>query len=88
MEAMSFSIPSVAFDCPCGPSELIENAKNGFLIASDDVVSFAEKLKKLIYDKDLRHKMANNAYDFIESNFSEEVVMSKWINLFNSLSIQ
>lgn len=88
MEAMSFSLPSVAFDCPCGPSELIENAKNGFLIAPEDINTFAEKLKKLIYDKGLRHDMAHNASNFIESNFSEEVIMSKWIDLFNSLSTQ
>lgn len=85
MEAMSFSLPSIAFDCPCGPSDLIIDGQNGFLIAQNDLYSFAEKLSLLMENEEIYNNLSSSASYHIKSNFSEDRIMSKWQILFESL---
>lgn len=56
-EAQAAGLPVIAYDCVAGPSELIENGVNGFLIPLFDTKEFEEKLKLLIKDKHLRNRM-------------------------------
>lgn len=41
IEAMHLNTPVIAFDCPTGPSELIANGENGFLVANGDIYAMA-----------------------------------------------
>lgn len=86
-EAMSFSVPAISFDCPCGPSEIINDSENGFLIEAGNINEFSNKLILLIRNKELRWEMGNNAYLQINDNFSENIIMPKWQSLFDSLCI-
>src|SRR5690606_29989769 len=43
IEAMSCGLPCVSFDTPTGPSSVIENNKNGFLIPCFDTELFSKK---------------------------------------------
>ncbi len=47
-EAMSAQLPVVAFDCIAGPSDLIVDSVNGFLIPLNDRELFATKLQFLV----------------------------------------
>lgn len=60
-EAMSAGIPAVAFDCVAGPSEMINDNYNGFLVPLFDFKKFREKLELLMQDEDLRIKMGERA---------------------------
>ena len=53
-EAMAAGLPVVAFDCVAGPSEMIEDKKNGFLVPLFDYVLFRERLSVLMEDSELR----------------------------------
>lgn len=44
IEATSFGTPVVAFDCTHGPSEVIINGVNGFLVPQDDVPALAQTI--------------------------------------------
>ncbi|MFT3682732.1 MAG: glycosyltransferase family 4 protein [Ferruginibacter sp.] len=55
-EAQAAGLPVVTFDCPCGPSEMITDGKNGFLIPLFDYKTFREKLELLMNDELLREK--------------------------------
>ena len=81
-EAMSCGLPVVAFDCPSGPSEIITDGVDGFLIR--DINHFAERVCLLIESRDLRIKMGQAA---IRSSyrFSEDRIMPEWETLFNDL---
>lgn len=54
LEAMSFSLPSISFDCIAGPSDLIDHEINGYLIPLKDIKSYSEKLQNLTDSADLR----------------------------------
>ncbi len=60
-EAMACDLPLIAFDCVAGPSELIDDGVNGFLIPLFDTEKFEEKLRILIKDEALREKMGRHS---------------------------
>lgn len=77
IEAMYMGLPSISTDCPTGPSELISDGKNGFLVAIGDEENFTEKLKMLIQNQDLRIKFSEHAKRAVE-DFSVEKVLKEW----------
>ncbi|MDO5571248.1 MAG: glycosyltransferase family 4 protein [Bacteroidales bacterium] len=83
-EAMSIGMAAISFDCPCGPSDMIENNRNGFLIPHENVIDFSDKLNELMSDVGLREKFGHEAYKTIQT-FSEEKIMNQWNDLFLSL---
>jgi glycosyltransferase involved in cell wall biosynthesis len=68
-EAMSSGLPVVAFDCIAGPSDMIEDAYNGFLVPLFDTNTFETRLDMLIQDENLREQLGSNAQESI-SKFS------------------
>ena len=62
MEAMSFSLPCVAYDVAYGPQDLISDERNGFLIKPNHLVDFASKVGLLIRNEELRYNMGRNAH--------------------------
>jgi len=84
LEAMSVGLPMVAFECKCGPKDIITDGEDGFLAPEGNVPALAEKIMQLIDDSNLRKKMGRAA-KINSERFSESVVMDKWIKLFNNL---
>lgn len=83
-EAMSCGLPVVAFDCPYGPSDIIRDGIDGFIIDNRDVNKFAEKVCLLMGNHDLRVKMGNEGIKS-SSRYEETKIMPKWVQLFQSL---
>lgn len=84
IEAMACGVPCVSFDCPCGPSEIIKNNEDGFLIENGNIENFATKLLVLINDENLRLKMGKNAKENVK-RFLPETIVEQWDNLFKEL---
>ncbi|MEE0519979.1 MAG: glycosyltransferase family 4 protein [Bacteroidaceae bacterium] len=87
VEAMACGVPAIAFDCKCGPKDIIKNGTNGLLIANGDINGLAEAMMKLMSDRDYRKFLSGNAHR-VTATYSEEAVMNQWINLFTSLTEQ
>lgn len=85
LEGMSFGLVPIAFDCPCGPSEIIQNEESGYLIKPFNIVDFASRLEYLMNNTTLINEMSCKASSFIHENFNEEKIMNKWINIFNNI---
>lgn len=83
-EAMSCGVPVVAFDCPYGPSEIITDGENGFLVDCFDVEAFAQKVCLLMEDEGFRQRMGRNAIGSVR-RFSEDRIIPQWLDLFDSL---
>lgn len=84
LEAMSCGLPCISFDCPNGPSDLINNGENGYLIENGNIEQLAQAMDSMILNNTLRQKMGKNAYSFVQK-YSPDNVMQMWVNLFKSL---
>lgn len=80
LEAISFGLPIVSFDCPCGPAEIIENGVNGFLIPAEDIIQLAAKMETLIDSSTLRHQMGQASVKLSEKFYLEKIV-KKWLKI-------
>jgi len=65
-EALSAGLPVVAYDCSAGPSEMIQDSVNGFLVPLFNDETFGQKLKLLMVNENLRKIMSINAIQSIE----------------------
>ena len=64
-EALSAGLPVVSYDCVAGPSDMIEEGQNGYLVDLFDRETFKDKLKLLMENKQLRDNMSKNSYKII-----------------------
>lgn len=85
LEAKAFSIPSISFDILTGPSEIIEDGVNGYLIPPFDSEDMAEKLIRLMQDEDLRINFAKHVWDNIEK-FQMKNVLDNWNFVLNQMA--
>lgn len=74
-EALAAGLPSLGFKSACGVNELIKDGQNGFLVA--DIDDFAEKLKRLMSDENLRRSMGRKAKQSMAA-FAPAVVWKQW----------
>jgi GalNAc-alpha-(1->4)-GalNAc-alpha-(1->3)-diNAcBac-PP-undecaprenol alpha-1,4-N-acetyl-D-galactosaminyltransferase len=72
-EAMSAGVPVVAFDCVAGPSELIRDGQNGFLVPVFDYQLFGERLETLMGDPGMQEAFGRQAREDIRA-FSIETI--------------
>ncbi|MDR0686705.1 MAG: glycosyltransferase family 4 protein [Dysgonamonadaceae bacterium] len=85
LEAMSFGLPAVAFDAPCGPKDLICDGGNGYLVPTGDIQLFIERTCLLIESCELRRTMGQAAKATSE-DFHIEKIMAQWVQLFQELT--
>ena len=72
-EAMSAGLPVVSYDCVAGPSDMIQNGDNGYLVPVFDDETFQNKVRILMENENLRLKMSQNAKLSME-RFSNEKI--------------
>jgi glycosyltransferase involved in cell wall biosynthesis len=82
LEAMAVGLPLISFDCKCGPRDIIDDGKNGFLIPDGDSRLMEQRICCLMNDEIIRKKQGLEAKE-VASKYSHEVIMNEWIHLFN-----
>ena len=83
IEAMGFGLTCVAYNCPGGTKDIISNNVNGFLIKNDNQSDFVAKTLELFENENLRKTISENAKKSVQK-FDLEVVMQKWVTLFEN----
>jgi GalNAc-alpha-(1->4)-GalNAc-alpha-(1->3)-diNAcBac-PP-undecaprenol alpha-1,4-N-acetyl-D-galactosaminyltransferase len=78
-EAMCNGLPCISFDCVTGPSELIEDGINGFLVPEFHAKMYKDRLSQLIQDESLRNSFSQAARQNME-HFSETEISAKYLN--------
>lgn len=84
IEAVSFGLPAIAFDCDSGPSEIINDHESGFLIPPGNKELYVKKLSTLMNSAELRNAMGNKALEKAKT-FDLNKIMRQWDLLFKSL---
>lgn len=84
-EAMATGLPSVAFNCPDGPADIITDGKDGILVENGNIIKLAEGLIYLISHEDERLLFGKNARRNMK-RYEKESIMHEWIVLFESLT--
>jgi glycosyltransferase involved in cell wall biosynthesis len=83
-EAMECGVPCVAFDCECGPGEIIRNGYDGKLVPPLDVKQFGEALLRLIESPKQRKQLGQNARSSAR-RYAADKIMGQWETIFHSL---
>lgn len=85
LEGMSLGLAAISFDCPSGPSDLIDHEKSGLLIPPDDINAMAEGMDRLLSNPELIMQMAEQAKT-VKQRFAIENVMQNWEDLIQQVS--
>ncbi len=87
IEAMACGLPTISFDCPVGPSEIIKHEEDGFLVENGNVQELIERMELLITNEERRIHMGMAARENVK-RYHPDAVMKKWVDLFEALKIE
>ena len=75
-EAMACGLPVVSFDCPSGPSEMIQDGVNGLLVPPENIQELSSSLERLMASVELRNTLGEQARKITESYSLDKIVQS------------
>lgn len=85
LEAKTFGLPIVSFDCPTGPSEIVLDGVNGYLINDFDIEEMSNKIIELIKNEKLREDFSKNSMKDTDK-FNKDKILKQWIDLIEELT--
>lgn len=85
IEAMALGLPCVSFDCPSGPSEIIEHNVSGMLLPNQDYDLLQKTIVTLLADKAKREFLGCRAREAIARLCNPGVIMRQWDSLAETL---
>lgn len=80
IESHSFGVPTISFDCPFGPGDIIKDAYNGLLIENGNIDELAKGIERFILDEDLRERCSIQALSSVEK-YSLDNIWLQWESL-------
>ena len=81
IESIAMNTPVISFDCPGGPSEIIQDGVNGFLVNYLDIEDLKNRLSALLKNKFEYEKLQNS----IKKNHID-LIFKQYENLVNSFN--
>lgn len=85
LEALSYSMPTIATNCQSGPAEILENGRYGALVPCEAPEDLARAIDKLIRNPDLRKDYRSKATNAI-ADYSINAIMTQWDSLLHSIT--
>lgn len=79
IEAQSFGLPLISFDCPFGPKEIIENGHTGYLVEDQNIDKLSARIFELMKHDNIRSVFSQNAIKASEK-YSALVILEIWKN--------
>lgn len=84
LEAMSQGMSCISYDCKTGPSDIIENNKNGLLIEDQNIDQMQNGLKKLLSDEKLRLRLSKESIKSLEK-YNIKTITNQYEVMFNKI---
>jgi len=85
LEAKSYGLPIVSFDCPNGPREMIVDQKDGYLVDMHNHADFRKSLERLIGDTALRAQYGMDGSKDVNLRYAKKEVIVEWKKLLDSI---
>ena len=82
-EAFFLQVPVIATNVG-GIPELISNNITGLLVPPENPEAMTDAINELLSDNNTKQKLSKNAFEFINKNFSWDVLIEKYIKLYES----
>lgn len=83
LESLNQGTPVISYDIKYGPSDMIVDGENGYLVEYGNVCSLAEKIIELCTNTEKLKKMTQISEEKKYSNFSDEILLKKWADIFS-----
>lgn len=81
LEAQSYGLPIVAFDCDTGPAEIVQHNINGLLVESGNINGLTNSLLELIHLSNIQYeKMSSNAVEN-SVRYSVNPILKQWLSI-------
>jgi len=77
LEALSYGLPCISFNCPTGPADLIKNNVNGVLINDYSIEVLSTEIRLLLSNEDKRIRLGQEGSK-IKDLYSLDSIMSDW----------
>jgi glycosyltransferase involved in cell wall biosynthesis len=84
VEAMSKGMACVAFDCPTGPADIIDDHRNGLLVPAKDVEALTAALTEMVEDEELRRRCGDAALETAR-DYTMAAIGPKWDEMLQAL---
>jgi len=85
-EAMACGTPVIGSNIG-GITEIIDNMKNGLLTQSENSKDIADKIIKLLSNKNLRQKFSENGLKTVQERFSWDIVTKKFCEVYEEVLV-
>lgn len=79
-EAMAAGLAVIAYDCIAGPSDLIDDGINGFLIPEGNEDQYIKRLQELMNNEDLRRRFGEQARNKMKQ-FREDKIAEAYLQI-------
>lgn len=80
IEALACNCPCIAFDCPTGPSEIIQHNKNGLLVETENVAALTDAINTLHSNQSMRDQFTHSAKVSVQ-HLSFKNITNQWLSL-------
>jgi glycosyltransferase involved in cell wall biosynthesis len=87
LESLSNGCPVVSYDVKYGPSDIVADGVNGYLVESGATDELAARVVEVLQDDLLRRRLSERA-GVVRKEFSEEAFVARWSELFRDLDAQ
>jgi glycosyltransferase involved in cell wall biosynthesis len=83
LEAFAAKVPVITSNIPS--LKVMVKYNRGLFFKVKDVKSLEEKMNIILFDKNLRKKLSENAYTYVKHNFDKTKIVKKYIEYFESI---
>lgn len=85
LEALSYGIPCISFNCPSGPSDIITHGEDGLLVEPENTIQLTAAIISVLDHPELRVRLSENAVKNIR-RFDKDSIYPLWATLINQVS--
>ena len=80
IEAKSYGLPIISFDCPFGPREIVNDGYDGILVPNGDINKMADSIIYIMRNKDRLREMGQNGFLDYKKRWSEKKAFPANVN--------